>query len=143
MKYNEIGTAIKTLLDAQEVTTGLQVTYTTLPAEMTTYPCAVIFPISHTGGARDMRDNVRTYTFMIRVYGNLEGSDESNVQTMVRDIVDRVINILEKQTNLSLSGTCDYATVPSNTFRFESSPSRLYLGEITYEMRVRYNRYSA
>lgn len=140
MKYNEITDAIKTLLDENSEDLGIQEVFSTLPDGMTKYPCVVILPTGHTGEYRDMRDNVRNYLFLIRIYGNLEDSNESEVQVMVRDITDGIINLLEGNTNLSLSGTCDYATVPSNAFRFESTPARLYLGEITYRVRVRYNR---
>lgn len=139
MTYNQLITKVKDVLSAGS--TGIVQFYTSFPDSFEKYPCCIITPLGHKNQIASLRDNVRLYSLLIRIVGNLEG-ETTDTQTKVRDIVDSVINVLEKQSNLSLDGIIDWSDATEATFRFQDQPTRLYIAEITYQIRARFNRWT-
>lgn len=102
MTYVNIGNEIFTLLD--EIT-ELQAVYNKEPAELERYPCATVSASAHENQAGDTAANIRRFSFIIRLYYKLDGTNDA--EAILRDMADKVIAKIE--SNVSLNGSCDYA----------------------------------
>lgn len=136
MTYESIITVIESILSGIE---GIKKIYTEAPSLPDTYPCAVIRPVGHTNEIVGVRDTLREYSFAIDIIGAL-GEHREDTQVKIRGLVDEVINELERFENISQTGI-DWAMPTSAAFRYQMEPSELYIAEISYRLKIRYNRH--
>lgn len=135
MTYNEIIDAIKTVI---EEVSDIKEVHDVVPKDMSKYPCAIIKPLGHDNSVASVASNKRQYNFLIPIIGNLEGNSDET-QRKIRDLVDEVSKKLEDQDNLHIAGVDD--VIPTKvTFRFANEPTELYIGEITYQIKMIVNR---
>lgn len=136
MTYSDLITKVKAVLVAG--VTELQAIYDKYPDNgPTVYPCAIIMPTGRANEWKDMRDIRRKYTLSIRIYVNLENT-EVNSQVVLRDVVDKVSNVLEK--NITLDGTVDFAMPINDRFDFDPQNAKIYFNQITYTVNSSFNR---
>jgi hypothetical protein len=96
---------IKALL---QTVTELAVVYDYRSAVLSGYP-AVIFDMTNEEGTMlDDSNNVRVLTFTIWIICELPVKGEDLAKTILDDATKAVINILEKKSNDTLSGTVDW-----------------------------------
>lgn len=137
--FTAIINQLKTLLTA---VAGVQLVYEYEPNKPTKYPYVSIMPLGHNKSQYEtLRDSSREVKIMIRVYGHLHDTQKTG-QTNLRSVVDSIINTLEHKNNVTLSGTIDYSELSESNFRFVNKESQLYVCEIIYYARVRFNRYA-
>lgn len=137
--FSDIIAQLKTVIAA---VTGVQLVYDYEPNKPTQYPFVSITPLGHTRSQYNtLRDTTREVKIMLRVYGHLHETQKTS-QTNLRTVVDSIINTLEHKDNVTLSGTIDYSELSESTFRFVNKESQLYVCEIIYYARVRFNRFS-
>ena len=121
---------------------GVQIVYDYEPNKPAKYPFVSITPIGHVKSEyATLRDSSREVRIMLRVYGHLHETQMTG-QTNLRTVVDSIIDTLEKKDNVTLSGTIDYSELSESTFHFVNKESQLYVCEITYFARVRFNRFA-
>lgn len=121
---------------------GVQLVYDYEPNKPTQYPYVSITPQGHRQSQyATLRDATREVRIMIRVYGHLHDTQKTG-QTNLRTVVDSVINTLEHKNNVTLGGTIDYSELSESNFHFVNKESQLFVCEIIYHARMRYNRYS-
>lgn len=113
--------------------------YTYAPQEMGTYPAVTIEPVGHVDNFLSLRDTKRDYTFKIRVWGQLDNT-RTDTQTVVRDLVDTIIDTLGLQSNLTLGGVVEWSNLTEANFVYVQKESSFFVGEITYKARVTYSR---
>lgn len=138
MTYNELATKIKSI-----ITLGvpeIKSSYDYSPEEITAFPSLIVIPQGHEDSFFTLSSrgqNIRNYNFIIRIVGNIENT-EINSQKTIRDITDKVINVLEK--NPTLDNTIDWCYPTKARFGFEGQPARYYYSEITLQVRFRFSR---
>lgn len=136
MGYNDLITKVAEVLTAG--VPELKAVYGSYPESgPSKYPCAIIMPSNRSNTFKDLRDIRRQYTLSIRLIVNLEES-EGNSQTVLRDIVDKVSNVLEK--NITLDGTVDFAQPVNDRFDFDPQNAKIYFNQITYTVNTSFNR---
>jgi hypothetical protein len=133
MSYVAIATAIKNLVD--EVT-ELLVVYEKEPPELLQFPCATVSSIEHENVAQDTAANRRRYSHMVRLYHKQDSAN--TVETILRDLADKVIAKLE--ANVDLQGSCDYSTPNRGTWRNAEREVPVKVVEITVDAYKRVNR---
>lgn len=138
MTYNDLINKIKNIITAG--VPELKSYYDYSPDEITAFPSAIIIPQGHEDTFHTLSltgQNIRNYNFIIRIIGNLENT-EINTQKTIRDITDKVINVLEK--NPTLDQTIDWCYPTKARFGFEGQPARYYYSEIILQVRFRFYR---
>lgn len=139
-KYSAIITAIDTLI---ATITAVKEHYTYEPQQFTKYPAVTITPIGHQEEYLSLGVTSRTYTFAIRVYGQLDNSrtgTTNNSQITVRDLVDSIIDTIGLQSNITIGGSCDYSELTGATFKTIQKESSLFVGEIVLKVKKSYVR---
>ncbi len=135
-KYSTIITAIDTII---ATISGVKEHYTYEPQQFTKYPAVTIVPVGHEESYLSLRDTRRIYTFIIRVYGQMDNT-RTDTQITIRDLVDSIIDTVGLQSNVTLGGTCDYSELTTANFKFITRESSLFVGEITLKVQKSYAR---
>lgn len=136
--YNTIIDKLEAILNT---ITEIKKVYDTEVVTTTNYPYATITPISRSSSYKTMGAGLteRQYQFAIRVYANLKDTTV-NGQTVLRTIADKIDTALEKQANITLTGSVTYSELSDASFRFVSAETGLYVYEVTYKANVAFNR---
>ncbi len=138
MDYNTLITKLKGTLESQ--VTELKAVYDGFPdGNLSVYPCATIYPLGKDNNFLDLRDIRRSVTVVIRIYVNLEDT-ENESQKVLRDIVDKVENVIEK--NITLDNTVDWIRPMQDRFSFSNQNAKIYYNDITCIAEMRFNRYA-
>lgn len=138
MTYNELITKTKNIILAG--VPEIKSSYDYSPEEITAFPSMIVIPQGHEDSFYTLSSagqNIRNYNLIIRIIGNLENT-EINTQKTIRDITDKVINVLEK--NPTLDNTIDWCYPTKARFGFEGQPARYYYAEITLQVKFRFSR---
>ena len=135
-KYSSIITAIDTIISG---ITAVKEHLTYEPQEFSAYPAVTITPVGHHEEALSLRDTRRQYSFMIRVYGQMDNT-RTNTQITVRDLADSIIDTIGLQSNIKLGNTCDYHEFTDCVFKYVQRGSSLYVAEITLKVQKAYAR---
>ena len=134
--YSELITKLAAIITAGVM--DLKAVYTSYPnGPLSVFPCAIVMPSGRTSEFLSTRDTRRKVTIFIRIYGSLDNT-EVNTQIKIRDVADKVTNVLEK--NITLDSTIEWSQPISDKFAFDSKTNNLYYNEITYVANVRFNR---
>lgn len=135
MSYSTIISALQSKIAALS---GIQDCLIAEPKQFTTYPVVTIMPVGHTQTYKSFRDTEYHYTFMIRLYGQLEGTFLES-QTKIRDLADAIIEALNTDPNLG--GTIGFSELDEGNFSFQQRESPLYVFEMKYKASVLASRY--
>lgn len=100
-----IRAALKTLIDT---VASVGVVYDYLAPQITSYP-AVIFDLDNEDAQMlDDANNTRTLTFKLWVVCEIPVDGLTAAKDLLDSVTKDVVNILEKVSNQTLSGTCDW-----------------------------------
>lgn len=141
-KYSTIITALDTLIGN---VTGVKEHFTYEPQQFTKYPAVTITPVGHQEEYLSLGVTSRTYTFTIRVYGQLDNTRSGttstlNSQIVVRDLVDSIIDTIGLQSNITIGGTVDYSELTGCAFKMVQKEASYFVGEITLKVKKSYVR---
>jgi hypothetical protein len=95
-------------------------------------------PLGHTQNYKSFRDTEYHYSFMIRIYGQLDGTFTQS-QTTIRDIADAIMDVLNKDPRLG--GTVDFSELDDGNFVFQQREAPMYVFEMKYKVSVLVARY--
>lgn len=133
---NTIITQLKTIIGG---ISDVKVVYDVEPKEITTYPAVTIVPIGHEDEYLNLRDTIRRYNIMIRVWGELTATHEET-QRKVRGIASTIAEKITNQTNIALSANIDFTLLTTGEAKFVKGKSDYYVYEIKYTASTRQNR---
>lgn len=135
MSYSSIITTLQTKIAA---ISGVQACLTAEPKQFTVYPTVTIMPLGHTQNYKSFRDTEYHYSFVIRIYGQLDGTFTSS-QIKVRDIADLIMDALNKDPRLG--GTIDFSELDDGSFSFQQREAPNYVFDMKYKVSVLVARY--
>jgi len=141
MDDNTIIAKIVDILKNASPTIGLKDVLNTHPnqGDLTQYPIATVTPDSWQDAYVTLRDTKRVLTVAIRIYNKLEGDDtDDDVQLKVRELRDKVLNIVEK--NITLDNIIDWTSPTQGKYLFAKTASDVYIAEIMMQVQYRFNR---
>lgn len=130
MSYVAIAAQLKTLM---QTISEINVVYDYEEKQLNKFPAATITSSSHQNAFNDLGGNRRNYSHVIRLYVRAE--DEAAAERVMRIIVDRVIAVIE--SNISLGGSCDYATPTEGRWAYEYREFPVRICEITVDAHKR------
>jgi len=133
-------TIISALKTIAENVSGVQIVYNTEPKEITKYPAVTITPIGHEDQYLNLRDTIRRYKVMIRVWGELTDSHDTT-QVKIRQIAQTITEKISNQTNITLLGVVDFSLLTKGDAKFIKGKSDYFVYEIEYIASTRQNRY--
>jgi len=138
MTYNTLIEKIKNVIISN--VSEIQSSYDYYPESLTSFPCLVVVPIGHEDSFYTLSHsgfNTRQYSISIRIIGDLENT-EINTQKKIRELTDKVIDVLEK--NPTLDNTIDWCYPTKARYGFEGQPAKYYYSEITLNVKFRFQR---
>jgi hypothetical protein len=138
MTYNSLIEKIKNIIVAG--VPDIQSSYDYYPESLSSFPALVVGAIGHEDSFYTLSSsgfNTRQYSISIRIIGDLE-STEINTQKKIREITDKVIDVLEK--NPTLDNTVDWCYPTKARFGFQGEPAKYYYSEITLTVKFRFQR---
>lgn len=135
MKTNSIINKIKTLIETN--IPEAKAVYDVEVAELEKFPCVTIVPVSWENAEADLKGIRRRETFNLTVYGSLEETP-SETQQVVRDLVDKICNLLE--SNITLDGEVEWGQPLAGRFDFIRRGVKIYFGQINYTVIYHYSR---
>jgi hypothetical protein len=133
MSHVSIGSAIETILTG---VTSLNAVYSGVPDTLDKYPCACVLDMGWENKQHDTGGNIRTHRFRVIVFSL--NSDKAAAEALIRDLSDDVIAAIEG--NVTLTGTCDFATATSGVRQFGEREVPVTFMEITVLANKRYLR---
>ena len=138
MTYNTLIEKIKNVIISN--VSEIQSSYDYYPESLASFPCLVVVPIGHEDSFYTLSHsgfNTRQYSISIRIIGDLENT-EINTQKKIRELTDKVIDVLEK--NPTLDNTIDWCYPTKARYGFEGQPAKYYYSEITLNVKFRFQR---
>lgn len=135
--YTNIISAIDTIVGG---VTGVVSHFQYEPQQMTAYPAVTITPIGHNDKFNSLRDTERTYSFMVRVWGQMDNTRE-DTPVVIRNLADAIIDALGSQANMSLGGLIAWSNLTAGKFVYVQKEASYYVAELTYTAIVNHSRY--
>jgi len=135
--YSNIINAIDTIVGN---VSGVVAHFKYEPQQMTAYPAVTIAPIGHSDKFASLRDTERTYSFMVRVWGQMNDTRE-DTPVVIRDLADAIIDALSSQANISLGGLIAWSNMTEGKFVYVQKEASYYVAELTYTAVVNHSRY--
>lgn len=102
---NNVRAQIKALL---QTVTELAFVYDYANPDVAGYPCAIFDVSNENSEMLDDSNNLRTMTWTIWILQEISVAGEQQAKTILDAAVKKVINILEKKSNDTLSNTVDW-----------------------------------
>lgn len=102
---NNVRAQIKTLL---QTVTELAFVYDYANPDVAGYPCAIFDVSNENSEMLDDSNNLRTMTWTIWILQEISVAGEQTAKTILDAAVKKVINVLEKKSNDTLSNTVDW-----------------------------------
>jgi hypothetical protein len=133
MSHTSIGGALETVLNG---VTSLNQVYSGVPDTLDKYPCACVLDMGWENRLHDTGGNIRAHRFRVIVFSL--NADKAAAEGLMRSLSDDVIGAIEG--NITLSGTCDFATATAGVRQFGEREVPVTFMEITVLANKRYAR---
>ena len=116
LSYKAVKDALVAILQG---VTQIKVVYDGERPKLDKFPAACVSAKSHTATLHDTVSNSKTYQHFIRIYFQTNSTTDADYEDVLEQVADAAIAALE--SNLTLSGTCDWSLPTSGEWR--SSPT--------------------